>query len=44
MKRMPIVSLFATLVLFSFHPAEAQKPPAHCAAGRKHDGHELALL
>ena len=28
MKRMPIVSLFATLVLFLFHPAEAQKPPA----------------
>ena len=27
MKRMPIVSLFATFVLFSFHPAEAQKPP-----------------
>ena len=27
MKRMPIVSLFATLVLFLFHPAEAQKPP-----------------
>jgi putative ABC transport system substrate-binding protein len=27
MKRTPIVSLFATLVLFSFHPAEAQKPP-----------------
>ena len=27
MKRMPIVSLFATLVLFSFHPAEAQKSP-----------------
>ena len=27
MKRMPIVSLFATLVLFSFHLAEAQKPP-----------------
>jgi putative ABC transport system substrate-binding protein len=26
MKRMTIVSLFATLVLFSFHPAEAQKP------------------
>jgi len=24
---MPIVSLFATLVLFLFHPAEAQKPP-----------------
>ena len=27
MKRMPIVSLFATLVLLSFYPAEAQKPP-----------------
>lgn len=27
MKRMPIVSLFATVVLFSSHPAEAQKPP-----------------
>src|SRR5919109_1998042 len=27
MNRMPIVSLFATLVLFSFHPADAQKPP-----------------
>jgi putative ABC transport system substrate-binding protein len=27
MKRMPIVSLFATLVLLSSHPAEAQKPP-----------------
>ena len=27
MKRMPIVSLFATLALFLFHPAEAQKPP-----------------
>jgi putative tryptophan/tyrosine transport system substrate-binding protein len=27
MKRMPIVSLFATLVLFSSHPAEAQRPP-----------------
>ena len=27
MKRMPIVSFFATLVLFSSHPAEAQKPP-----------------
>jgi putative tryptophan/tyrosine transport system substrate-binding protein len=27
MKRMPIVSLFVTLVLFSLHPAEAQKPP-----------------
>ena len=26
MKRMPIVSLFATLVLLSSHPAEAQKP------------------
>jgi ABC-type uncharacterized transport system substrate-binding protein len=26
MNRMPIVSLFATLVLFSFHPAEAQNP------------------
>ena len=25
MKRMPIVSLFATLVFFSSHPAEAQK-------------------
>ena len=25
MKKMPIASLFATLVLFSFHPAEAQK-------------------
>jgi hypothetical protein len=28
MRRMPIVSLFATLVLCSFHLAEAQKPPA----------------
>ena len=27
MKKMPIVSLFATLVLLSSHPAEAQKPP-----------------
>jgi putative ABC transport system substrate-binding protein len=27
MKRIPIVSLFATLVLFSSNPAEAQKPP-----------------
>jgi hypothetical protein len=27
MKRMPIVSLFTTLVLFLIHPAEAQKPP-----------------
>jgi putative tryptophan/tyrosine transport system substrate-binding protein len=27
MKRMPVVSLLATLVLFPFHPAEAQKPP-----------------
>ena len=27
MKRMPTVSLSATLVLFLFHPAEAQKPP-----------------
>ena len=27
MKRMPIVCLFATLVLFFFHPAEAQKSP-----------------
>jgi len=28
MKRMPIVSLFTTLVLFLIHPAEAQKSPA----------------
>ena len=28
MKRIPIVSLFAMLVLFSHHPAEAQKPSA----------------
>ena len=28
MKRMPIICLFATLVLFSFHPADAQKSPA----------------
>jgi hypothetical protein len=28
MKRMPIVCLFAALVLFSFHLAEAQKSPA----------------
>ena len=27
MKRMPIVFLLTTLVLFSYHPAEAQKPP-----------------
>ena len=27
MKRMPTVSLSAMLVLFLFHPAEAQKPP-----------------
>jgi putative ABC transport system substrate-binding protein len=27
MKRVPTVSLVATLVLFLFHPAEAQKPP-----------------
>jgi ABC-type uncharacterized transport system substrate-binding protein len=28
MKRMPIICLCATLVLFSFHPADAQKSPA----------------
>ena len=28
MRRMPIVSLLATLVLLSSHPTEAQKPPA----------------
>src|SRR5919106_2042436 len=27
MKRMPIVFILTTLVLFSSHPAEAQKPP-----------------
>jgi putative tryptophan/tyrosine transport system substrate-binding protein len=47
MKRVPIVSLFATLVLLSSHPAEAQKPPTVrkigflASAGGPAEAHEV---
>src|SRR4030095_2024571 len=47
MKKMPIVSLFSTLVLLSSHPAEAQKPPTVrkigflASAGGPAEAHEV---